>query len=124
MESEMNINGKIYVPKGTENTAIQLAKIEKNMSYCIIRTYSAGVFAGWYNRNTKGKEGTIKNSRRIWYWDGANSLSQLAIDGTNAPKNCKFAKVVPETDLKEIIEVIPCTTKAKKSIEGVPIWEK
>ena len=120
---EIKIDETIYVPKGTEKQQIQLVKPKKNLTYCIIRTYSAGVFAGWYDRKTKGREGTIYNSRRIFYWDGANSLSQLAMDGTNKPKNCKFAKVVPETDLKEIIEVIPISEKAKKSIKGVSVWE-
>ena len=122
--NEININGKIYVPKGTEKKQIQLVKLDKKKTYCIIRTYSAGVFAGWYDRNTKGREGTIFNSRRIFYWSGANSLSQLAMDGITNPSNCKFVKIVPETDLKEIIEIIPITEKAKISIESVSIWEK
>jgi len=96
----------------------------KGMTYCIIRTYSAGVFAGLINRNTKGKETTIYDSRRIWYWDGANSLSQLANDGTKNPSDCKFAQIVKETDLKEIIEVIPCSVIAEKSIKGVKVWER
>jgi len=122
--NEVKIDGKIYVPKGTEKKQIQLANVEKGLTYCIVRTHSAGVFAGFWNRKIKGKEGTVYNSRRIWYWDGANSLSQLAMDGTLKPDKCKFAKVVPETDLKEVIEVIPCTTKAKTSIGGVSIWEQ
>lgn len=121
---EINIDGKIYVPKGTEKGKIQLAKVDKNKSYCIVRTYSAGVFAGWIDKTIKGKEATIYNSRRIWFWSGASSLSQLALDGTRKPDSCKFPAVVPETILKEIIEVIPCTTKAKESIEGVKVWEQ
>ena len=100
-------------------------KIEtKGKSYCIVRTYSAGVFAGNFDRNTKGKEGIVYNARRIFYWDGAASLSQLANDGTNKPENCKFAQEVSEVDLKEIIEVIPTTEKAKKNIQSVKVWEK
>ena len=96
----------------------------KGKEYCIIRTYSAGVFAGWIDRKTKGKERTIYNSRRIWYWDGANSLSQLANEGVKFPDKCKFAQIVEETDLTEIIEIIPITEKGKKNIESVPIWKK
>ena len=123
---EVKIDGVVYVPKDSVKQSVQvkLVPIKKGMTYCIVRTYSAGVFAGWWNRKQKGREGTIFNSRRIWYWAGANSLSQLAMDGTLKPNECKFAKVVPETDLKEVIEVIPCTEKAKKSIEGVKVWEQ
>ena len=121
MNDEININGKMYVPKGTEK--FKMPKVSKDMEYCIVRTYSAGVFAGYWNRKIKDKEGTVFNSRRIFYWDGANSLSELAMKGTTKPNNCKFAVIVPETDLKEVIEVIPCTTKAKQNIEGVKIWQ-
>lgn len=93
------------------------------MEYCIVRTYSAGVFAG-YVESRDGKEGVIRNSRGIWSWDGACGLSQLAVDGTNKPENCKFTVEVDRRELSEIIEVILCTEKAKKSIEGVEVWKK
>ena len=55
------------------------------MEYCIVRTYSAGVFAG-YLKSRKGKEAVLINSRGIWKWTGACGLSQLAKDGTASPK--------------------------------------
>ena len=96
----------------------------KGKEYCIVRTYSAGVFAGYYDRKTKGQEGTVLEARRLWYWDGANSLSQLANEGVKNPSNCKFAQIVPEVDLKQIIEIIPCSTKCRENIAKVPVWEK
>ncbi len=95
----------------------------KKAAYSLIRTYSAGVFAGTLTKR-KGKEGTVKNARRIWYWSGAASLSQLAMDGTSDPANCKFPCEVPEVLLTEIIEIIPCSKKAEKSIKSVPVWTK
>ena len=88
---------------------------------CIVRTYSAGVFFGELV-SLNGKEAIVKNARRIWYWDGAASLSQLAVDGTSKPQNCKFPVAVPEVYLSEVIEVIPCSAEAIASIEGVPVW--
>ena len=95
----------------------------KGKPYCIVRTYSAGVFAGNFDRKTKGREGTVYNARRIFYWDGAASLSQMANEGVKKPENCKFAQEVKEVDLKEIIEVLPCTTKARENIQAVKVWE-
>lgn len=122
MEEKVILNGKTYVlastVKGSKPT------IKKGLTYCIIRTYSAGVFAGWIDRKTKGMIRTIFDSRRIWYWDGAASLSQLANDGTKKPSTCKFGQVVSETDLSEVIEVIPCSKKAIDSIKGVKVWEE
>jgi hypothetical protein len=69
-------------------------------------------------------EATIYNSRRLFYWKGACSLSQIANDGVKNPTECQFAQVVSEQDLKQIVEVLPCTEKAKKIIEEVAVWQK
>ena len=92
-------------------------------SYVIIRTYSAGVFAGFLVRR-EGKEVELRNARRIWYWDGAASLSQLAQEGTSAPDKCKFPCAVDKIILTEAIEIISCTEKAELSIRGVAVWSK
>ena len=91
--------------------------------YCMVRTYSAGVFAGTIVKR-KGKELLLKAARRIWYWDGAASLSQLATEGTSNPQNCKFPVAVASVLLTEVIEIIPITPAAKKSIASVPVWKK
>ena len=54
--------------------------------YFIVRTYSAGVFAGEIE-SRNGKEVVMRNARRLWYWDGAASLSQLAMEGVSEPEN-------------------------------------
>ena len=89
--------------------------------YVIVRTNSAGVHAGTMV-SRKGKEVVLKNSRRLWYWDGAASLSELAVRGVSKPHNCKFPAVVPEITLTEAIEIIPCTKAAQKIIAEVPEW--
>ena len=90
--------------------------------YCMVRTYSAGVFAGTL-KSLEGKQAIVTNARRIWFWDGAASLAQLATDGTSKPKTCKFPCEVAEVLLTEVIEVIPITDQARKSIAMVPVWE-
>ena len=78
----------------------------------------------WVLKSRDGKESILTDARRIWYWSGAASLSQLATDGTSDPDNCKFPCPVSEVLLTETIEIIPCTEKAEKSIRGVKIWKK
>ena len=92
------------------------------MKYVIVRTYSAGVFAGNL-KSRKGQEVILTNARRLWYWDGAASLSQLANNGVTKPQNCKFPEEVSEITLLNVIEIIPVTEKAKKSISEVAIWK-
>ncbi len=89
----------------------------------IVRADRAGVFFGTL-KEKNGTEVTLTDCRRLWYWDGAASISQLAVDGTTKGLNCKFTVVVPETVILGVIEIIPCTDKAIKSIAGVEIWKK
>lgn len=104
---------------------ISSPKAEKldGMEYCIVRTYSAGVFAG-YVKEREGQEATVLHARRLWYWDGAASLSQLAMEGVSKPENCKFPVEVDEVILTNVVEIIKATEKAKESIDGVEVWKK
>ena len=90
---------------------------------CIVRTQSAGVFLGVVAQRN-GKEARLTNARRIWYWAGAASLSQLATEGTSKPNQCKFPTSVPEVILTEVIEIIPATEAAIASIAAVPEWRE
>ena len=88
----------------------------------IVRTYSAGVFFGELV-SRKGKEGAMRNARRLWYWSGAASLSQLAMEGVKNPGQCKFPCAVDKIELTEIIEVLTVTPEAAQNIDAVPIWK-
>lgn len=93
----------------------------------IIRANRAGVFFGTLKEKTAtpaGVEVVLQNSRRIWYWDGAASLSQLATEGTKKPSRCKFTVTVPEHNIMDVIEIIPCSEEAVKSIEDVAVWKE
>ena len=86
--------------------------------FVIVRTYSAGVFAGYF-KSRKGQEVILTDAIRIWYWKGAHNLSSLAVIGTSAPMECKFGIPVPLIELTQAIEVIDTTKEGQKSIQGV-----
>lgn len=90
--------------------------------YVIVRTKSAGVFAGELDKR-EGMEVTLLKARRIWYWSGAASLSQLAMEGVTKPEECKFPCEVDRVLLTQAIEILDVTEKARTSICGVPVWE-
>jgi hypothetical protein len=118
---EIVIEGIVYVPK----SQVQEAEKLEGMPYVMVRTYSAGVFAGYLKSKEYTASGTIvvlAKARRIWYWDGAASLSQLATEGTSKPENCKFPCEVESVELNAI-EIILITEKARKTIAGVSIWK-
>ena len=60
--------------------------------------------------------------RRLWYWEGAASLSQFATEGTKKPSKCKFTVTVPEMEILGVIEITACSDRAVESILGVPEW--
>lgn len=91
--------------------------------YVIVRTYTAGVFAGYIERRN-GQEVVMIKARRIWYWAGAASLSQLAMEGTKSPSSCKFPQEVDRVTLTQVIEILDVTPVAEASIKGVPVWKQ
>lgn len=90
--------------------------------YYIIRADRAGVFFGKI-KERNGSEVTMTDVRRLWYWDGAASLSQMAVEGVKLPQKCKFTVVVPEMTILGVIEIIPCTAMAEESIKKVREWK-
>ncbi|RLI72250.1 MAG: hypothetical protein DRP02_02230 [Candidatus Gerdarchaeota archaeon] len=115
------IDGIEYIPA---DEAIKVdAKKLKGMKYVIVRTYSAGVHAGYLEKKI-GQNVILKNARRLWYWDGASTLSQLAMEGVSKPENCKFPCEVDTIELDQCIEVIDCKKKAQDSINLVKIWKQ
>lgn len=92
------------------------------MKYIICRTYSAGVFAG-YLEERNGQEVVLRKVRRLWYWEGAASLSQAATDGFSKPEKCKFPCEVNHVELLQAIELLDCTAKAQASIASVAVWK-
>lgn len=96
--------------------------MKKKLPYKIVRTYSAGVFAGELE-SRKGQEVVMRNARRLWKWAGAASLSQLAMEGVSKPKECLFPCAVDRVELLQAIEILDVTPKARKIIEEVPEWK-
>lgn len=123
MSDMIELNGKKYVlaTKAKEHR-VSPVNIGKQKPV-IARTYSAGVFFG-YLKSHNGKEVVLLKARRLWYWDGAASLSELAMRGTSKPQNCKFPVAVDEVLVTECIELLPVTKEAEASINGVAVWSR
>lgn len=117
-------NGKLSVDEMTKTIELlKKWKQNKMKKQVIIRGDRSGVFFGTLEERN-GREVKLSNCRRLWYWDGAASLHQLATEGVTAPKNCKFTMRVSEIEILDAIEVIPCTEKAIQSINNVTEWKR
>ena len=89
--------------------------------YSIIRGEASGVFFGVVTRR-EGREVELKDCLRIWSWEGACSLSQIALEGVKRPDDCRFTVSVPQIVVLDAIEVIPCTIEAIDNIKSVKVW--
>ncbi len=116
---ELEINGEVYIRKSDATT--QSPHSADGLEAVILRTQSAGVHYG-YLKSRNGGEAELINSRRLWYWKGANCLSQLATDGVREPASCKFSVTMPTITLLGVIEVLPVSGAAARIIEAVPVW--
>lgn len=92
------------------------------LTYCIVRTYSAGVWAGYVDLENYGKCMVVKDARRLWRWWSEFTLSALATTGIKPGKEAEnqYAMPVTEVYLSEVIELIPCTEVAKQQIISKP----
>jgi len=101
-----------------------LAQEVDGLKYCVVRTYSAGVHIGYVAEfGTKQPQyAKLFKSRRLHYWNGAASLSQVSIDGVDSTS--RIAMELPEIELTDVVEVIPCSTKAAEFFKGAKAWKK
>lgn len=92
----------------------------------IIRSYGAGVFFGTLNEAEKCEDKwtvELLNCRRLWRWNGACSITQLAVDGAKYLYDCKFTITEKSIVVASVIEIHECTDIAIKCIESVPEWK-
>jgi hypothetical protein len=114
----ITINNVEYVRKDQQH---KMAVNTEGLPFVIIRSDRAGVFAG-YLKSHQGQEVELLNSIRLWKWSGA-SLSQVSQEGTPNPANCKFGMTEPIKKIMTVIEITPCTEKARVAIESVKQWK-
>lgn len=92
-------------------------------NYVIVRGNRSGVFFGIL-KDRKGQEVELLNVRKLWYWDGAAAVEQLAKDGVKKPSDCKFTVTVDSMIVTDAIQIIPCTDNAINNIKAVPEWKQ
>lgn len=96
--------------------------MNNNQDY-IVRCDRAGVFFGKI-KERNSSEVTMTEVRKLWSWDGACAVEQLAQDGTKAPGNCRFTITIPEMTVLGVIQIIPCTDTASASLRAVKEWKR
>ncbi len=119
--TELEINGTIYVPK--DSIKQTLATSTDGLPCVIVAAGIGGIHFGFLKSRT-GQEVTLVQARRIQYWDGAASISEMAARGVSKPASCRFSMPVPEITLTSAVEIIPVTSGAQNNLTSVPIWTR
>ena len=86
--------------------------------YVIVRTYSDGVFFGKLKKRA-GMEVLLEECRVIYRWEGAFTLSEIAIDGV---KTAKLSKELKER-FTQCIAIIPCEEKCINQLKNMDSYE-
>lgn len=92
----------------------------------LIRSYASGVHFGFLKEEKdllSGKQVTLINSRRVHYWEGACSLSQLALEGTKKPDDCRISVTLPEITITQVIEIIPLNESSYNNLKSIEEWK-
>ena len=122
--NEVEINGTKYVRKDSIKSTSNEVDTD-GLQAVLIRSYAAGVHFGYIKSKEdtlSGRVVTLVNTRRVWCWYGAASLSQLALEGTKDPKQCKFSVTLPSNEITNVIEIIPLNSESFKNLNSVPVW--
>lgn len=91
-------------------------------NYVIVRGNRSGVFFGIL-KSRNGQDVELNNVRKLWYWDGAAAVEQIAKDGVKNPSGCKFTVTVDSMIVTDAIQIIPCTDAAIDNIKAVLEWK-
>ncbi len=125
------VKGLVEQVKGmiTEDTAVASGTTNKTPDIknfgigqvCLIRADRSGVFYGTLAAR-EGNAVELHNFRRIWRWEGANTLNEMATGGVNKSTS-RISEPAPHIVILDVVEVLPISEKARKSLDEVG-WSK
>jgi hypothetical protein len=89
--------------------------------YVVIRSRDSGAHAGLLEYDSGDGRVVLRDARRLWHWNGAATLSEVATVGVDS-KSCRFGSPVRIT-VMQVCEIIDTTAEARRAIEAAPVWK-
>ena len=80
----------------------------------VLKTRGGSIFAGTVESKV-GTELMLSRSRRIWFWRGAFTLSEISLTGIDKAGS-RVATEVPAVVVTDAVEILPLTPAAKERI--------
>ena len=87
----------------------------------IVRSNGAGIIFGTLVAKN-GLELELKDSRKIYYWEGAKTVEDISLFGI-APSS-QVTRPVSQKVIGEFTEMLLLTEEAIINLEGQPIWSE
>jgi len=87
---------------------------------CVVRSNMAGVFFGEVI-GIEGSQVLIKNARKIYRWNGANTVEDISQTGI-----LDTSRVTVQVDvilIEKFEQIIPCTEFAIKNLNAQKVWK-
>ena len=109
---KITLDGVEYVRADTIPTPAKMA-VGKRGPLVLVRSTGAGVHVGELVARDVA-EVTLANARRLWSWDGANTLNEVSQNGV--AKSSRISEPVPEIIITAYHEVIKVSEKAAESL--------
>ena len=82
--------------------------------YCVIRAARSGVHVGVLSA-VNGDSVVLSDTRHIWSWSGALTVSDIAVGGITGGK---ISAATPTNEISEVIEKIPCSEAAERCLRN------
>ncbi len=89
--------------------------------YYIVRADRAGVFFGKIKERTPDSV-TMTDVRKIHYWERAAAVEEIATSGVASTS--RLAVTIPEMEISNAIQIIPCTATATDNLKNQAEWKK
>ena len=87
---------------------------------CVVRSNMAGVFFGEVVE-IEGSQVLIKKARKIWRWNGANTVEDISQTGVLA--SSKVTVMVDSVLIEKFEQIIPCTEFAITNLNSQQVWK-
>ncbi len=101
-----------------QTRSLLTGEVLREKSLCplvVVRTRGAGVHVGYLAKvDTMSRTVELLESRRLWRWYGANTLSEVALDGVSGA--VRLAKPERSKPLFDVCELCEVSQKAAPSL--------
>jgi len=108
---------EVFVDEALDRNILtgEVLKEKRLCPLVVVRSRGSGVHVGLLaDYDPKTQHAILLDSRRIWRWYGANTLTEVARHGIS--EESRVSEPCPQMAVAEVVEVIPVSAEAAPSL--------